>query len=122
MTWLSENRFRDDEVKELEMLLNVLEGHRKKDAELKLPAGTSPKVATLYALLDSITDAEGRSICFEENGLIDIPDEARNYFDEDMELEELDRAVAGFKKVKFARRYSYPRRRGENKQGRSAPL
>jgi hypothetical protein len=121
LAWLRENRFSDDEVKELEMLLNVLEAHRKKDSVLRLPAGTSPKAATLYALLDSITDADGRSICFEENGLIDIPDEVRQYFDEDMELEELDRAVAGLKKVKFARRYSYPRRRGENKQGRSAP-
>jgi hypothetical protein len=120
IAWLKENRFRDDEVKELEMLLNMREAHRKKDGEFKLPA-VGPKVAAIFALLDSITDAEGRPICFEENGLIDVPDEARNYFDEDMELEELDRAVAGLKKVKFARRYSYPRRRGENKQGRAPP-
>lgn len=121
IAWLKENRFLDEEVKELEMLLNMLEAHRKKDGELRLPAAVSPKVAALFALLDSITDADGRPICFEENGLIDIPDEARNYFEEDMELEELDRAVAGLKKLKFARRYSYPRRRGENKQGRAAP-
>jgi len=121
ITWLKENRFRDDEVKELETALNMLDVHRRKDGQLRLPEGTSPKVATLFALLDSITDADGRPICFEENGMIDIPDEARQYFDEDMELEELDRAVAGLKKVKFARRYSYPRRRGENKQGRAAP-
>lgn len=120
ISWLKENRFLDEEVKELEMLLNMLEVHRKKDGEFRLPA-VSQKVAAIFALLNSITDAEGRPICFEEDGLIDIPDEARNYFEEDLELEELDRAVAGLKKVKFARRYSYPRRRGENKQGRSAP-
>lgn len=122
ISWLKENRFRDDEIRELETMLNLIEAHRRKDGGLTLPKDISTKVATLLALLHSITDSEGRPICFEENGLIDVPDEARNYFEEDLELEELDRAVASLKKVKFARRYSYPRRRGENKQGRSAPL
>jgi hypothetical protein len=121
MAWLKENRFKDAEVEDLEGLLNMLEGHGKNDGELKLPKDTGTKAATLIALLDSITDAEGRPICFEDNGMIDIPDEARKYFEEDLELEELDRAVTGLKKIKFARRYSYPRRRGENKQGRTSP-
>jgi hypothetical protein len=121
IAWLKENRFRDDEVAELETFLNMLEGHRKKEGAFKLPATVNPKVATVFALLDSITDADGRPICFEENGMIDIPDEARNYFEEDLELEELNEAVTKLKKIKFARRYSYPRRRGENKQGRAPP-
>jgi hypothetical protein len=121
ITWLKENRFLDDEVKELEVLLNMLEGHGKRKGAFQLPSNASPKVATVFALLESITDADGRPICFEENGMIDIPDEAREYFDEDLELEELSEAVAKLKKVKFARRYSYPRRRGENKQGRASP-
>jgi hypothetical protein len=121
ISWLKENRFSDEEVKELEVLLNLIEAHRKKDAPPSLPKNISPKVTALLALLESITDAEGRPICFEDNGMIDIPDEARDYFEEDLELEELDRAVAGLKKIKFARRYSYPRRRGENKQGRAPP-
>ncbi|MDD5340530.1 MAG: hypothetical protein PHV13_04765 [Candidatus ainarchaeum sp.] len=108
-------------MKELEMLLNSLEAHRKKDGAFKLPAMASERVSTLFTLLDSITDAEGRPICFEDNGMIDIPDEARQHFDEDMELEELEHAAAGLRKTKFARRYSYPRRRGENKQGRAPP-
>lgn len=121
IAWLKENRFSDEEVKELEMLLNSLEAHRKKDGAFKLPAMASERVSTLFTLLDSITDAEGRPICFEDNGMIDIPDEARQHFDEDMELEELEHAAAGLRKTKFARRYSYPRRRGENKQGRAPP-
>lgn len=121
LAWLKDNRFPDEEVRELEALLNVVEAHRKKDGEFRLPQAVSPKVATLFALLNSITDAEGRHICFEDSGMIDIPDEARRYFEEDLELEELERAVASLKRIKFARRYSYPRRRGENKQGRAPP-
>lgn len=61
---------------------------------------------------------DDRPICFEASGMIEIPDEAKTYFDEDLELDGLERAVASLKKVKFARRYSYPRRRGTMKDGR----
>jgi len=116
VNWLKENRFRDEEIDQLQDLLNKVESKKKKEAAIKLPEDVTPKVSALLYLMESITDAEGRPICFEDNGLIDIPDEAREHFDEDLELEELERVTTGLKKVKFARRYSYPRRRGTMKE------
>lgn len=111
--WLRENRFTDEDIDELQDILNTIElKAKKKDGPLKLPKHLNERVAAMAYLLESITDSDGRPICFEDNGLIDVPDEAREYFEDDLELEELETAIGKFKKVKFARRYSYPRRRG----------
>jgi len=114
LEWLKENGFTDDEVDHLKDLLNRYESRRGEKSAV-LPSDTSAKVSALLALLESITDADGRPICLEESGLISIPDEAMQYFDEDLELEELERVTGKLKKVKFARRYSDPRRRGTMK-------
>lgn len=115
--WLKSNRFNDEDIDELQNALNGIESHKGKDGpRVKLPKHASPRVSAMAILLDSITDPEGRPICFEDNGLIDIPDEARDYFEDDLELEELDNIVGKLKKVKFARRYSYPKRRGTMKE------
>jgi len=114
--WLKENRFSDDEIDQLTDILNVIETRKiRQETRLKLPKDATSKVSTLVFLLDSITDATGRPICFEENGLIDIPTEAQNYFEEDLQLAELETITGKLKKVKFAKRYSYPRRRGTMK-------
>ena len=116
--WLESHRFRDDEIDMLHDVLNSIETHHKKgDDRIKLPKDSSPKVATLTYLLDSITDADNRPICFEASGLIEIPDEAKSHFEEDLELDELERAVTKLRKIKFAHRYSDPRRRGTVKGG-----
>ncbi|MEW6722623.1 MAG: hypothetical protein AB1324_05155 [Candidatus Micrarchaeota archaeon] len=116
--WLKENRFSDEEIDQLQEILNWMvskHNHSKGEQPLKFPKGTTASVSTLVRLLDSITDAEGRPICFEESGLIQIPDEAKQHFEEDLELEELEGVTSKLKKVKFARRYSDPRRRGTMK-------
>jgi hypothetical protein len=106
----------------LHEVLNSIETHHKKgDGRIKLPKDATPKVSTLTFLLDSITDVENRPICFEASGLIEIPDEAKSHFEEDLELDELERAVAKLRKVKFAHRYSDPRRRGTVKGGSISP-
>ena len=116
--WLKENRFSEEEIAQLQTILNTMEFyHRRGETRLRLPKDAAPKVAALATLLDSITDAEGWPICFEETGLIAIPDEARGHFEDDLELEEMERVTQRLRKVKFTRRYSYPRRRGENKGG-----
>ncbi len=121
--WLRQNRFSDEDIDELQDILNGIESHRGKGGpRVVVPKHASPRVSAMAYLLDSITDTDGRPICFEDNGLIDIPDEARDYFEDDLELEELDSVVGKLKKVKFARRYSYPKRRGtmkENERSRS---
>jgi len=115
--WLKGNSFNEDDIDELQDILNRVEYHKKAPTPiLKLPKDTSTKVSTLVSLLESITDADGRPICFEDSGLISIPDEARQYYEEDLELDELERVTLKLKKVKFARRYSDPRRRGTMKE------
>lgn len=114
--WLKENGFSEEDIDELTEMLNVIEGRKQKaGAGAVLPREDKAKVSTLISLLESITDAEDRPICFEESGLINIPEEAMKYFEEDLELEELERVTMKLKKVKFARRYSDPRRRGTMK-------
>jgi hypothetical protein len=106
----------------LQNILNSMEyNHRKGETRLMLPKDSSDKVAAVATLLDSITDEKGWPICFEASGLIDIPQEARNYFEDDLEFEEIERLTERLKKVKFTRRYSYPKRRGSEKAGREEP-
>ena len=116
--WLNQNGFDDEEIDMLQDILNRIESHKEnsRDRLLHLPKDASVKVAALVSLLESITDADDRPICFEESGLIDIPEEAKDYFEEDLKLEELERVTGKLKKVKFARRYSDPRRRGTMKE------
>lgn len=119
--WLQDNRFSDEEIDMLQDILNGIEFHRQQGKErLIIPKDASEKVSAMAFLLDSITDPEGRPICFEDNGLIDIPDEARGYFDDDLEIEQLEKVLLKLKKIKFARRYSYPKRRGMHKEGGKA--
>lgn len=114
--WLQQNGFDDEEIEQLQSILNRIESHKEKGTRLLLlPKDATIKVSALISLLESITDAEDRPICFEESGLIDIPDEAKDYFEDDLQLEELVRLTGKLKKVKFARRYSDPRRRGTMK-------
>lgn len=117
--WLKKNNFSDADIDALQDILNMMEyNHRKGETRLKLPKDSGEKVAALSTLLDSITDEKGWPICFEASGLIDVPAEARDYFENDLEFEEIERVTEKLKKVKFTRRYSYPRRRGEHKAGR----
>lgn len=117
--WLKDNGFADSDIDLLQDILNSMEyNHRKGEVRLKMPKDASDNVAAVATLLDSITDEKGWPICFEESGLIDIPQEARDYFEDDLEFEEIERLTEKLKKVKFTRRYSYPRRRGSEKAGR----
>ena len=119
--WLKENKFTDEEIDSIQNILNKIEAQHE-TALAKFLNNATPKVDAVITLLGSITDAEGRMLCFEANGLIDIPDEAREYFENDLEFEELDIFVEKFKKVKFARRFSYPKRRSERKGERHSSL
>lgn len=115
--WLKKNEFDEDEIRDLSNALGRLEAQHETGEQfyINLPKHTSDKVSVLVYLLDSITDVEGMPICFGEGGIISIPDEARENFEEGFELEELERAAEKLKKVKFGKRYSYPKKRGMRK-------
>lgn len=121
--WLKENRFTDSEIDEAQRLLNKIEA-QKNNIELieKLVENKSPRVDAIVSLLSSITDVNGRPICFEDNGMIDIPDEAREYFEHDLEFEELDLFVNKMRDIKFPKRFSYPKRRSSKKGERHQSL
>jgi len=117
--WLKSQNFTDEEIVELQTLVNRLEGQKNIDETIKrMVKNKNPKVDAVISLLASITDAENRPICFEDNGLIDIPDEVREYFDNDLEFEELDLFVNKMKKMKFPKRFSYQKRRSAKKGDR----
>ncbi|MFH1785314.1 MAG: hypothetical protein ABH842_02710 [Candidatus Micrarchaeota archaeon] len=121
--WLKEQKFTDYEIDDAQNLLNKVEAQRdNKELIKRLVQGKSPRIDAIISLLSSITDAEGRPICFEDNGMIDIPDEAREYFEHDLEFEELDIFVGKLKNIKFAKRFSYPKRRSDKKGERHKSL
>ncbi len=115
--WLKRNGFTKDEISKLTGVLEKLETQHERGEQfyIKLPKNTTDRISVLVYLLDSITDAEGKPICFEEGGIITIPDEARENFEGGFELEELEKASEKLKNVKFGRRYSYPKKRGMRK-------
>ncbi|VVC04207.1 Uncharacterised protein [Candidatus Bilamarchaeum dharawalense] len=121
--WLKEHKFTEEEIDDIQSIMNKLEVQKNNDETIqRLLKNAIPKVDAIVTLLASITDVNGKPICFEDNGLIDIPDEAREYFEHDLEFEELDIFVDKIKKVKFARRFSYPKRRSEKKGDRHSTV
>jgi len=113
IVWLKERGFEEQEIEGLQHILNNIEMHKRKDDPvIIIPKTTSKRVAMMVHLVDSITDGDGNPVCFEKTGFIDIPEEAREYYENELELGELEDAVAKLQKVKFGRMHSSPKRRG----------
>lgn len=119
VVWLKEKGFEDSEVEELQRVLNTLDLQTVAEDELViLPKQTSKKIAAMVYLLNLVTDADGKRLCCDEKGLIEIPDEAKDYFEDELELEELEGAIGKLQKAKVGRMHSSPRRRGSVKDER----
>lgn len=117
--WLSGKGFSSSEIDQLQRVLNVIAIHKDEDDPLIiLPKDASGRVSTMVHLLNSITDAKGMPLCYEEKGFLGIPDDAQEFFDEEMKLAELEDAVGRLQKVKFGRTHSSPRRRSSVKDER----
>jgi hypothetical protein len=117
--WLKEKGFDDSEVEELQAVLNKLDLHTvSKDELVILPKQTSKKIAAMVYLLNLITDADGKRLCCDEKGLIEIPEEAKDYYGDELELEELEGAIGKLQKAKVGRMHSSPKRRGSVKDER----
>ena len=115
--WLKERGFQETEVEELQRVLNVV-GFKKQEDLVILPKNTSKRIAAVIYLLNLITDAEGKPLCCDKHGLIEIPDEAKQYYEEELELENLEESISKLQKVKFGRSHSSPKRRGTVKSER----
>jgi len=109
--WLKENSFSDEEIEKLQNILNNL----AKTKKLVIPKGTDMKVSAMAYLLDSVLDEDGGPVCFEEEGLIGIPREARTQFVDALEIEEFEGTISRLKRIKEGRTHSAPKRRGSTK-------
>ncbi len=115
--WLKENNFNDEEIDELQEILNVVAKSRG-EGLIKLPKDAGVKVSAMVYLLDSITEEDGKQICFDEKGFIEIPDEAKIHYDDAIKIEELEGTISKLRKIKVGRDHSSPKRRGSVKSER----
>jgi len=82
--------------------LEMIQRRRERDEGplVILPKDTPEKVAAMAYLLDSVTDAENKMLCFGGGELLTVPEEARQRYGEAIELEELDNLTGKLKKAK----------------------
>ena len=119
LEWLRGKGFSSSEIDELQRILNLVGLHKSMDDPLILvPKNASRRVAAVVHLLNSVTDAEGKPLCFEEEGFINIPEDAQRFYDKEAELRELEEAISKLQKVKFGRSHSAPKRRSSVKSER----
>ncbi len=109
VSWLNEQGFSDNDIEELQKIMNMI--GKKNEGIVKIPGTTSPKVSAMVYLLDSITDDSGNLACIDGN-LIEIPDEAKKYYGDDVKIAELEDALEKIQNIKTGRSHASPRRRG----------
>ena len=119
VNWLKRKGFSEDEIKQAKDSLAVIWKHldRGEETSIKLPKGTSRKVASIVYSVVMNSDYEGQPIGFEKNGLIAITDGAKKRFGDDMELGEYEEVLTRINKIKLGRTRSDPRSRTSVKKG-----
>lgn len=119
VNWLKRKGFSEDEIKQARESLAVIWKHLDKGEQtfIKLPKGTSRKVASIVYSIVMNSDYDGRPIGFDKNGLIAITDGAKKRFGEDMELGEYEEVLTKITKIKVGRTRSDPRSRTSVKKG-----
>lgn len=110
--WLKEQGFSEKEIEILEKLLKNIGGNTDM---LKIPGKVSPKIAALVYLLGSITDEKGTPTCFDGK-LIEIPQEAKLYYSDDVKIAELEDSIEKIQNIKTGRTHTTPKRRGSGKK------
>jgi hypothetical protein len=117
VVWLKEKGFEDSEIDELQQVLNTLDLRKKtKDDLVLLPKNTGKRIAAIVYLLNLVTDSEGKPLCCDAKGLIEIPDEAKRYFEDELEFGEIETDIGKLQKVKFGRTHSRAKRRSSVKK------
>ncbi len=113
--WLREKKFNDIEIEALQDILNNVAKSRG-EAFIRLPKGTSSRIAAMVYLLDSVVDDNDRPICFDEKGFIGIPREAKTQYEDALKIEEFEDTIERLKRIKQGRAHSAPKRRGSGKK------
>ncbi len=111
--WLKKKGFDEDEIEAARRSLNTAwKGvEAGKETAIRLPKGTSARVAALVYSVLLNTDVDGRPLGFQKGGLIDISEGARRRFGEEMEIGEYEEVLERIKKIKIGKAYSDPRKR-----------
>jgi len=113
INWLTGQKFSDQEIEKLEQVMNSI-GPKLKEPVLKLPKDTESKISAMVYLLGSVTDDPGTLTCFDGK-LIGIPEDAKAYYENELNMQELDNEISK-NGIKFGRLHSSPRRRGSMKK------
>ena len=113
ITWLRKKGFKDEEIESARRSLSIVRKNLEsgKETTVRLPKGTSGKVAALVYSVLLNTDVEGKPLGFQNSSLIDVTPGARKRFGEEVEIGEYEEVLEHIKKIKFGRSYSDPRRR-----------
>jgi hypothetical protein len=115
--WLGSKEFGKEDIERLQEIINIIASQKKDDPVVILPKNTTGKVAAMAYLLDSITDVNGNLACIDEKGLIEIPEEAQTYYDDDVRMQELEESISTTK-IKRGRHHSSAKRRSSVKKER----
>ncbi|NYZ77165.1 hypothetical protein H0O02_02515 [Candidatus Micrarchaeota archaeon] len=111
--WLRKSGFSEDEMEAARKSVAAAHKHfvAGRESAITLPKGTADKVAAVVYAILSNTDMGGRPTGFQKNGLIDIGDDARKTFGEEMEIGEFEDVLKRISKIKLGRSCSDPRTR-----------
>ncbi len=120
LAWLRKTGFDEDEVDAARKALSTAwKGLKEgKEVTIKLPKGTSSRVAAIVHAVVSTTDARGWPTGFGKSGIIDIADDVKSKFDEEMEIGTYEDILASAKKIKLVRMLSDAKRRSSVKKER----
>ena len=115
LAWLKQTGFTDDDVVDAQKVLSIAAKNMTSEASFRLPAGTTLKVAALaYAVILTMDD---ETII---GNLLALSEEARDAFNEEMEIGELEQVSVKLSKIKMGKRYSDARRKSSVKKGGSS--
>jgi hypothetical protein len=109
--WLKKKDIGEGEQEQLAEIMDMIRRRleRGEGPLVKMPKDTSDKVSALAYLLDSVEDVEGNMLAFKGDELLSVPDEARERYDEALQVEKLDNIAEQVKGQ--MRKHSYPKRR-----------
>jgi hypothetical protein len=124
LTWLRKEGFKDDEMEEARKQISTAWKHFEegKEVSLKLPKGTSAKVAAIVYAALSVTDVRGKPVSFHSRGVISLSEGVRETFREEMEIGSYEDLISKAAKIKLSRGLSDPKKRSSVKKERYKSL
>lgn len=117
--WLEGKGFSEGDMEKLLSILATIRrrAEQKAGSLIILPKDTPDNVAAMAYLLEAVTDENGRMLFLGKDGIVEIPDEARESYREGMELQEMEHEAEALRKTRMARGRMDPRKRSSVVKG-----